>query len=685
MKKHLDALRKRLAELKLDAKAIDQLAKVFEDTTKTLGEDETALQALVDALVENGKTLVETLGDRPVTIQLTLPPPAPAPAPANPATPPPPKALSEDDIKRILAEEQQRQTQAAQASAKTLADLKSKFRARIENAEGLKQLSDADRAKLLAAESLIFSGMSEEQVLALADNQISIGDQMAVHQQLRALGWQGHMAGSTHIQLGADHAPRRLQEAIDKRLHESLPYSNHRLRLTEEAKLSPSVRRVLALFDERHGAQLDAEARILADGGATSVSNMNVPAGFQRTVIRESLSDLAILDLVQMMTDPIAQATTQIPYETRLPGTIVNDGVVYEGAGIPRASIQQSMDTAYINAMKLSLRVSNEAMHFSAASLIDWDAYGRNVESNSRLMRELVCRRIANELQRSADAYAATAVTGESLTTLLDGSESLIKTVHFPLVRPFQARDLKGVTIGSAQNPIAISINGAAISQWDGSGTQSAGTYWKVENYNLGYIRLVDEAGDPVTPTYTSGTTTIGYSYATNVAKYDLKLPASTALETHLNGALRVVGARKAMLSASRFIMADFMLMSPVANDTLTNAAQFAAEAMRAGSNLTGSGDLATIKGVASYGTNAPDIDLGDERLIMGQRGTLAYVIAKPFMTGIPQEAVNSNGLLTGERIAYGEEYNAIHVPDPIRNRLTSIILYDSDARTAAA
>ena len=88
---------------------------------------------------------------------------------------------------------------------------------------------------------------------------------------------------------------------------------------------------------------------------------------------------------------------------------------------------------------------------------------------------------------------------------------------------------------------------------------------------------------------------------------------------------------------------------------------------------------------MAAFGTNAPGIDLADDRILMGARGTLSYVVVKPFMTGTPFEAVDSNGLPTGERIAYGEEYNAIHVPSPLQARLTSVIVYDSDARTAAA
>ncbi len=672
MNKHLQALLKRLTELKLAQTVIDQLGNTFTATAKALGEDDKALAELGERLAVAGKALAEQIGEKPATIQLTVQ------APAGPPKDDAPKTLTEDDVRQLLAAERQREADAVAATAKTLSERRAQFHALVDEAPGLKSLAEPARAKLLEAESLIAANFTAEQVKLLADHVIAMADQATVSAKLASLGYP--IQGSARITMGEDASPMKLQETINGKL----ALSGRPLKLTAEKDLKAPARKVLAEFDRLHGPALADEAKRLADGGATTVSNLNVPVGFQRTVIREALSDLNILDLVQVLTDPSAQATTQIPYELRKPGAVVNDGIVYEGRGIPRASIEQKMDTAYVNKMALSLLISNEVAHFSRASLIDWDAYARNVESNARLMRELVARRVANELQRSADAYSPTTRTAENIASQVDGSHSLVKTTYWPIVRPKQVRDLQGSAVGSAVNPITVVLNGSTLSEFDGSGSQTAGTYWKVESYNLGFIRLVDETGAAVTPTSTT-TTTITYASANNVSKFDLKLPASTELEDHLNGALRAVGARKAIMSADRYIMPDMMLMSPVLNDTLTNARQFAAEAMRAGGNLTGSGDLATIKGIAAFGTNAPGIDMGDDRIILGARGTLSYVVIKPFMTGVPFEAVDSNGLPTGERIAYGEEFNAVHVPLPLQNRLTSVIVYDSDARTAAA
>ncbi|HRD65710.1 MAG TPA: phage protease [Candidatus Competibacter sp.] len=675
MNKYLEQLIKLLAEAGLSKPVVDQLGEAFSAGAKAMGEDDAALAKLSAEIAGVGKKLAESIGDKPATINLTIQ----QPAKTEPGKTE--KTLTEDDVRKLLLAERQRENEAAAASAKTLAERREQYAKLLNEAPSVAALPEATRAMLLAGVDLLDVGFSPQQVSQLAAQQIKLAEQMAVTAKLAGLGWAP--SGSTRISSGEDQSPLKLQEQINQQLQNSLSFGNNKLRLKADKDLHPAVRRILSEFDRNNGAALHEEAKRLADGGSTTVGNLNVPAGFQRTVIREALSDLNVLALVQVLTDPLAQATTQIPYELRKTGTIANDGIVYESGGIPRASVEQKMDTAYVNKMALSMRISNEVAQFSRSSQIDWDAYARNVASNAQVMRELVARRIANELQRSADAYGATTNAAESVAAQLNGSNSLLKTTNWPIVRPKQYRDLQGGAIGSAINPIVVTINSTVRSEYDGTGTQAAGIYWVLENANLGFIRLVTEAGVPTGPANT-GTNTVTYASANNVVKFDSKLPASTALEDHLNGALRAVGSRKAMLSADRYIMSDMLLMSPVLNDTLTNARQFAAEAARAGSALSVVGDLAAIKGIPAYGTNAPAIDLGDERIILGERGTLSYVVAKPFSTGTPFEAVNASGLPTGERIAYGEEYNAIHVPTPIQNRLTSVIVYDSDARTAA-
>ena len=470
---------------------------------------------------------------------------------------------------------------------------------------------------------------------------------------------------------------------LQERFNAGLAFGGGLLRRLSEDALSEGARRILALYDSRNAPAIVHESIQLSDGGTTSTANISLPATVQRTVIREALSDLKLLDLVSVLVDPHASSTISIPYELRRPGAIANAGVVYEGNAIPRASIEQKLDLAYLLGAKLCFSVTNEVAFFSANSPLDWDAVSRNIESNARIVRELIVLRIANEMQRSADAFGATAGVVTDISGQLTGSASLVKTSSFPVVRQRAIRRIDGVQVGDTQNPMTVILNDAAISAFDGTGNQTAGTYYRVENYNLGLIRLVDQAGDAVTPTAT-GVCTVTADVATNCTLFDLKVPSGIELEDHLNGLLRAVGARKAFMSARRFVMPDFLLMSPILNDTCSNARSFISSQQRSGSSLTVAGDLETIKAIPAFSTNAPGVDLGDERIVLGAMGTVTYAVAKPFETGRPFQALGPNMRPTGEQIAYGEEFSAIHIPEPLAGRLTSVIAYDSDARAAA-
>ena len=140
---------------------------------------------------------------------------------------------------------------------------------------------------------------------------------------------------------------------------------------------------------------------------------------------------------------------------------------------------------------------------------------------------------------------------------------------------------------------------------------------------------------------------------------------------------------RKTLMAQDRFVVPDFMLMSYTLNNSVTNANNFEADSKRNGTDTTSQGDLATVKGVGAFSTNAPSVDLGEERAIIGQRNVMTYTVAKPFVTGQPFEVTDANGYATGQKQAYGTEFSAMKVPTPIRGHLTSLIAYSVTARAA--
>lgn len=661
MKQLLEALKNKLIALKLSEKFVTLLCESFEKVGTPLANDDVRRE-LMENFVLQGESLAKQLaesgesGDNHI-INLSVPSPV--------------AGLDEAAIIRILAEQTKQTEQTATKLAEDKAANIKLFNDAIDAADTLKSLDESQMTIIRQTADLITAEMTADQVKNLAELQISIGNNMAVQKQLAQFAVPG-ATGIVHVSVDESNGVKSLQENILQCLRGTSLHTSKRLKLSE--KTTDFVDSVLAVFDAQNMPRLLAESKTLA-GGSTGMVDTNLPVGFQRTVIREALSDLRVLELVQTLTDPAATATTQIPYETRDISAIKNGGIVYEGQGIHRASVKQEMDLAYIQPMKLAFLISNEVIHFSQASGIDWNAYSRNVESNARVMRELIVRRICNEMQRLSDSYNAASVAAEDLTAQLTGSASTMKTVQFPIVRQHQERDLKGSAIGSPVNPITVKLNSVVIEEYDGSGDQTAGTYYRVTNYNLGYVQFVSELGAPVTPSSSAGADTIDYDYATNVVKFDLD-NGSTELGLHLNGLLRSVGGQKAIMEGDRFVTPDYLLMSPVLNNTCTNADNFEVDSKRNGTDTNMTGDLETVKGIGSFKTNAPGVDLGDERILMGQQGTCTYTIAKPFMTGQPFEAVDAGGNATGQKQAYGEEYSAIKVPSPIADRMISVIAF---------
>ena len=565
--------------------------------------------------------------------------------------------------------------------AKKLADVQAKIdsnrRLLTEQINAAEGLGEDTKATLLEAADLVTGEMSEPQVKALAMQQIKLGQNIESQKKLAGMGFNGQGAGgSVIIQSGHNVGAMKLAEDIRKNLKQTSAFSNGSIRLSET--VDPFVDRVLSLFDAQYNDKLNREYKVLSGEG--NISDTELPYAFRREVIREALHDMQILQLVQTNTDPSAQAVTQIPYEERKPFTSVNNGIVYERGAIPKAGVTQKMDMAYINAMKIAFNVSDEMMHFTRVSGVNWDTWGRHVATCSRILREIVVRRLANEMLRMSDSFNAGSVTNESIATQLDGANTRVKTASFPIVRPHSIYDLQGNQIGNTANPITVMFGATPIEPFDGSGNQSAGTYWVIENVNLGYIQFVDETGAVVAPN--QGTATISYSYATNVAKFDLDIATGLTLEQHLNGLLRKVGSRKAVMKDDRYVTPNFLLMSNTLNDTCSNAEQFVVSLKRDGSDTNSMGDLSSVKSIPAWATNAPGIDLGDERILMGERGTTNYVVAKAFAIGEMQEGRDpQTGELNGTKEAYGTEFNAIHTPKPLANRYTSVVVYSANGR----
>jgi hypothetical protein len=664
----LTKLRTALLAISLSEAVVTQLCDTAKTAAAGLGEDEAKLKTLSDSFLEAGKKLAAQIGSNNATIQLSVNAPG---------------GLSADDVQKAITKALADDSTKRETETKRLAEAKAAAeKAFDETLAAAKGLGDDTRKSLAEARGLITAETTVDQAKKLAEHQVSIGQKLEATRQLASQGFPTSTAiGVAHITVDDSNTIRKLSCDIRAKLRTTATADQLR-RLNDDATESPFVAKALALFDAQNAERLHSEAKMLA-GGPVNTGDMSLPASYQREVIRQSLSDLQILSLARTEVDATNAATHTIPYETRDVSAVYNTGVVYEGQPIHKAGIAQANDFAYIVPTKLALELTNEAMHFSRMNgNINWDAYARNVESNARYQRELIARRIANEYQRSSACYGAVQVTAEAFDAQLTGTRHTLKLANFPIVRPHQVRDLRGNAVGSPECPITLTLNGVVLSEYDGTNTQGAGTYFRVVSYNLGYIQLVNQLGVAQTPTDT-GTNTITYWRETNIKLVDIDVPGGSYYERHMNKILQGVGEKKADLQQDRYAVPDFVLSSATLNNVASDAENFSANFTRNATALNAMGAVSEIKALPVWETNAPAIDLGEERLLIGVRGTLAYTIAKPFAIGAPFELTDSSGRALGKKAAYGEEYSSIKVPTPIRERLTSVLAYSAAARTA--
>lgn len=548
---------------------------------------------------------------------------------------------------------------------------------------GCKGFDDEMKKQLTeSAIGLITPDMSEDQVIRLATNQITLGDRIVAQKKLASMGYQAQPAGSVHISVDHSNELKSLQETIDRRLglsemRDYRRFSNTGGQLQHENK--KFAEKVLEQFDAKNRAQLHAEHKQMAAGDGL-VGDVAVPAAFERTVIREALYNLVGLNFVQADSLEFASSVV-IPYSYRDPTAAGrNNTRVYEGGSIPRAGIIQTSDTAYPIPQKIAFAVSDELMHLTSSGILNWDAAAENAINASRIIREDTEQLIFNEVIDASDEFSVTAVVNENLELQADGSKTIFITAQFPIVRPRAIYDHQGNQVGTTSNPIAVSYSGSTVTEFDGTGTQASGTYYVID-YNLGEIYLVNEAGVVQTPA--DGTAyTISYSYTTNVYKFDSDLGGSE-LEVHWDTFLYRYGLRKSIIEDDRYHMANFGLMSGNLMTMVEQAKKFGANSKRPGTDLAMDGNLGMIKDVPNFKTSAPGLTMGDTRAVIGERGVTRLRMLKGWTMSNLENQKDANGRFIGKKEAYGNQYIVLHTPTPLKRAYTSIVVYSATARVA--
>lgn len=655
MNKHLDQLKAALAAKKLSEAAIASVLKAAEQAMTGMTDD-AAMKALCDSLLDGAIKLAES-GQGVGNISITV-------------------GQSAEQVQAAVA----KALAEASDQAKKLAETADSRRKLLADTVGEK-IRDAELVAKVCKpfESLVVS-LSEDGVKAIAGEVIALAEPMLAQKQLAAMGF-GNFRGNAIIAVDSSNQVKSLQEAVDKRLGIERMPARRRFELSGGAEVAEGkalAEKVLAQFDAQHGAQLHAEHKMLAAGDGI-MSDVAVPTIFERTVIREVLYQMVGLSLVDVGTDTFSQSVS-IPYSFRdTTAAGMNDTRTYEGQGIKRSGIRQAMDIAYPMPQKLAFEVSDELRYLMGNGQLNFDILAENARNAIRIIGEDTERLIWNEQVNASDEYGAVPVASESLTGV-NGTNKIFVLANFPVVKPRKVFDLQGNQVGNTANPVVVTYAGSAIHEYTGG--QANGTYY-VLDYQLGEIRFVNQAGAIQTPANATAIT-VGYAYATNVAKWDTDLGGLKVKERY-DDLLYRIGLRKALLEDQRSYPASQMLLSGTLMTAIEQAETFGANFARPGTALDQNGNLGAVKGIPGFKSYAPGLQLGDNRIVIGQRGLTRFRMLKPWALGQLQDQKDANGRFTGKKEAYGDQFIALHTPLPLKAGFTSIVLYSATARVNRA
>lgn len=670
---YLEQLRAKLLAMGLAESAIVVLLAEAKKQFDDAGSDSVkalAVMATWEATGQAVATQVKALGaagtdPKQVVIQL--------------ATPAAPAVDVAGAVAKALADRDTAQREAAATLASRLTLLSTTIAAgdTTLTADGVKALAE-EMAPMVTATS------TDDQVKALAAMQVKRAQEMSASRKLTTLGYNAP-SGSVHIQVIGDSDVNSLQGTIDRRLGYDGMADAERYAKTGGRLLDVNknfVVKALAHFDAQNGPRLVQEHKMLA-AGTGNIADVKVPVIAERTVLREALYNLQSLSLVQANTAPFANVIT-LPYSYR-DTTAAGMSALrrYEGQGIRNAGVIQTQEEARPLPQKLAMRITAEMQLLMSNSVIDYDPVAENVRNIIRIVGEDTEAINMNEMVISSDEAGVATIT-DTLTSDVNGTKAVFVTTKFPVVKPRKVYDLQGAQVGNTANPITVTLNSVARNEFvvNADGTAlSAGTYWTMD-YNLGELRFVNESGTPVVPT-NAWPLTVAYSYTINAVKFDTDAVANEAVADRYDRLLTMIGGRKAVIGSDRYYNPNMLLMSATVDNALSQARSFTANSSRVATGLAPDGSVGTVKALPAYNITAPGLMMGDTRILVGERGNTRFRMVKPFAMNQLEQARNATGQFIDVLEGFGTQYVISQTPIPLKNSLTSVVLYSGTGRVA--
>ncbi len=531
----------------------------------------------------------------------------------------------------------------------------------------------------------------KEDIKAFIDSQKAIIDTIAIDDKLSSLGYSKRavITGSDNSEIPfIDNLMSEMDKALLKK------DSNFRidkdLRKANRAIIDEVMQYMKRNDNEGYKTFMKSLNDELITDDINSVSDSGKfaqSANISLAVLYQSWQDSKFLQLC--LSEGFSGTTYKMPVEFQSHDLFNEDDfAVDELEDIPTEGVQTFLLEYGANWLKRGFIVTKEAEKELRSGPLRYDVIAANTASIANRFTRIIDRMISTEMLGRADEYEAKRVEDEVVKSteleaitpgvnapeetnaafkvrLLCGGSS---SVTPPIVRPRLSvwLDTKGRKQQDFINPIIVkdsSGNELTAGNWISSKGIIKDIKGKTADYAVDYenscIYFVDGT---ITE---SDLPTISYSYATNIAFFNLAIPK--ALENfparYYNKLIELIDTQKAYMgSAPRYVVPDFVIGSISAMLPIRQSELFYQRALPEGTSLlSGEGYFARRNGI-DFGEHNATWAAGDGRLLLGKRNAVRVGIGSPYELEGPFPHMGKSGY-TSAKEYFATQQIAINTP----------------------
>lgn len=527
----------------------------------------------------------------------------------------------------------------------------------------------------------------KDDVKSFIESQKAIIDAMAIDDKLSSLGYNNGKKAATME--GEDKKEYAIVDNLMLEMDKALLKKDSNFRIDKDLRKANRaiIDEVMQHMKRNSNEEYKNFMRALTDETDSTVSDTGKfvqSASVSLAVLYQAWQDSKFLQLC--LSESFSGTTYKMPVEFQSHDLFSEDDfTVDELESIPTEGVQTFLLEFGARWLKRGFVVTKEAEKELNLGPLRYDVIAANTASIANRFTRIIDRMISTEMLARADEYEAKRVENEVVkpsefekitaginapketnaafkVKLLCGNTSPISAFALipPIVRPRSSvwLDTKGRKQQDFINPIIVKDSGWISSKGIIKGIKGKEAQYAVD-YENSCIYFTDGSISA------DNLPTISYSYATNIAFFDLAIPK--ALEDfparYYNKLVELIDVQKAyMAAAPRYVTPDFVLGSICAMLPIKQSELFYQRALPEGTSLlSGEGYFAKRNGI-DFGEHNSTWAAGDRRLLLGKRNAVRVGMGSPYELEGPFPHMGKTGY-TSAKEYFATQQIAINTP----------------------